>query len=112
MGWGQSGRWQQAGLRANILSAMEIMRPMRADETRVLIVEDEPRVRQLLVREAEAAGFHAMGVWSGEEALRQHAESPFDIVILDYHLPMMDGLQTLQRLRQHTPELQAIVLTA
>ena len=43
--------------------------------------------------------------------MRLNRQQPFDIVILDYHLPQMDGLQTLQKLREAAPDLQAIVLT-
>ncbi|HEX4795978.1 MAG TPA: response regulator [Humisphaera sp.] len=90
---------------------MELSRARRADEAKVLIVEDEPRLRDLLIRAVQAAGFTAEAVWSGEEAVRLNRQQPFDIVILDYHLPQMDGLQTLQKLRETAPDLQAIVLT-
>lgn len=90
---------------------MEISRPRRPDEVRVLIVEDEPRVREMLVRIAQAAGFHVLAVWSGEEAVRHNNENPFHLVILDYHLPRMNGLETLSKLRERSPELQAIILT-
>lgn len=90
---------------------MEISRPRRPDEVRVLIVEDEPRVREMLVRIGQAAGFHVLAVWSGEEAVRHNNENPFHLVILDYHLPRMNGLETLSRLRDRSPELQGIVLT-
>lgn len=90
---------------------MELTRPTRPDEARVLVVEDEPRVRELIVRSTQAAGFQASAVWSGEEAVRLNDQTPFDIAIVDYHLPRMDGMQTLQKLRQRSPDLQAIVLT-
>jgi DNA-binding NtrC family response regulator len=90
---------------------MEISRPRRPDEVRVLIVEDEPRVRETLARVAESAGFHVLAVWSGEEAARHNTQRSFDVAILDYHLPRMNGLQTLQKLRRDAPNLQAIVLT-
>jgi DNA-binding NtrC family response regulator len=90
---------------------LEISRPRRPDELRVLIVEDDPRVREMLVRVAQAAEFHVLAVWSGEEAVRHNNQAPFQIVILDYHLPRMNGLETLQKLREKSSDLQAIVLT-
>jgi DNA-binding NtrC family response regulator len=90
---------------------MEISRPRRPDEIRVLIVEDDPRVREMLVRVVQTAGFHALAVWSGEEAVRHIEKQAFDIAILDYHLPRIDGLTTLRKLRQSVPNLQGIVLT-
>jgi DNA-binding NtrC family response regulator len=88
------------------------LRPMLPGETRLLIVEDEPRIRELLVRMTGEWGFRATAVWSGEEAVRANAAQAFDVAILDYHLPRMNGMETLKRLRERSPCLQAIVLTA
>ena len=88
------------------------VRPMVPGETRLLIVEDEPRIRELLVRMTGEWGFRATAVWSGEEAVRANAAQAFDVAILDYHLPRMNGMETLKRLRERSPGLQAIVLTA
>jgi len=79
---------------------------------RLLIVEDDPRLRELLVRMTTEWGFRVTAVWSGEEATRLNREAPFDLAILDYHLPRMNGMQTLRALRETTPDLQAVVLTA
>jgi len=90
----------------------EAKRPRTPSEVRLLIVEDEPRIRELLVRMTGEWGFRATAVWGGEEAVRANATQPFDVAILDYHLPRMDGMETLKRLRERSPDLQAIVLTA
>ncbi|HEY8746677.1 MAG TPA: response regulator [Tepidisphaeraceae bacterium] len=87
-------------------------RPMTPVEARLLVVEDEPRLRELLVRMTGEWGFRTTAVWSGEEAVRLNASEPFDIAILDYHLPSMNGMETLKRLRARSPALEAIVLTA
>jgi len=80
--------------------------------TRVLIVEDDPRLRELLVRMITEWGFAVSAVWSGEEASRLNLEKPFDLAVLDYHLPRMNGMQTLRKLRETAPDLQAVLLTA
>jgi DNA-binding NtrC family response regulator len=80
--------------------------------TRLLIVEDDPRLRELLLRMTTEWGFAASAVWSGEEAARLNKQQPFDLAILDYHLPRMNGMQTLGKLRESAPGLQAVVLTA
>jgi DNA-binding NtrC family response regulator len=90
---------------------MSLPHPKQMNEARVLVVEDESRLRELLQRALTGWGFEAAVARSGEEAIRLHEQSPFDIVILDLNLPAMDGLEALRRLRERTPGLQAIVLT-
>ena len=86
--------------------------PIPVREARLLVVEDQPRVRELLLRMTGEWGFRVTAVWSGEEGVRANALQPFNLAILDYHLPRMNGMETLRRLRLDTPHLQAIVLTA
>jgi DNA-binding NtrC family response regulator len=80
-------------------------------DPRVLIVEDEPRMRELLLRAVGGWGFDAAAVRSGEEALRHAAEHPPHIVLLDLDLPGITGLETFKRLRERQSDLQGIVLT-
>lgn len=80
-------------------------------DPRVLIVEDEPRMRELLLRALSGWGFDAAAARSGEEAVRLSADEPPHIVVLDLDLPGMGGLDTFARLRERQPELQGIVLT-
>jgi DNA-binding NtrC family response regulator len=89
------------------LSRPEAPRP----DARVLVVEDESRLRELLQRALVGWGFEAAVARSGEEALRLTEADPADIVLLDLNLPGMDGMELLTRLRQRTPGIQAIVLT-
>jgi DNA-binding NtrC family response regulator len=80
-------------------------------DPKVLIVEDEPRMRELLHRAIGGWGFDAAVARSGEEAVRVAAENPPHIVLLDLDLPGMSGLETFDKLRERNPELQGIVLT-
>jgi DNA-binding NtrC family response regulator len=68
-------------------------------------------MRELLQRAVAGWGFEAVSTRSGEEAVRLNDAKPFEIAILDLNLPMIDGLETLRRLRETVPGLQAIVLT-
>ena len=77
----------------------------------VLIVEDEPRLRELLSRAITHWGFEVAAARSGEEAMRLTDARPADIVVLDLNLPGMDGMELLGKLRQRTANIQAIVLT-
>ena len=85
--------------------------PQRHPDPHVLIVEDEQRMRDLLLRSLTNWGFEASAARSAEEAMRSVDQSPPDIVLLDLNLPGMDGLQFFQALRQKQPEVQGIVLT-
>ena len=85
--------------------------PQRHPDPHVLIVEDEQRMRELLLRSLTNWGFEASAARSAEEAMRTVDAAPPDIVLLDLNLPGMDGLQFFQALRQKQPEVQGIVLT-
>ena len=85
--------------------------PQRHPDPHVLIVEDETRMRELLLRSLTNWGFEASAARSAEEAMRTVEQTPPDIVLLDLNLPGMDGLQFFQALRQKQPEVQGIVLT-
>ncbi len=86
-------------------------RPKSAEETFVLIVEDEPRLRSILAEGVRECGYRASGVRTGEEALASLEDAPSDIAILDLNLPGMDGLQCFDRLKKRWPDIAVIVLT-
>jgi two-component system response regulator RegA len=80
-------------------------------DPRVLIVDDEPRMRELLNRAVGGWGFDVTTAKSGEEALRLAAEHPPHIALLDLDLPGIGGLETFTKLRERQPDLQGIILT-
>jgi DNA-binding NtrC family response regulator len=80
-------------------------------DPRVLIVEDETRLRELLHRAMTGWGFEVAAARSGEEALRVADLFQPGIVVLDLNLPGMDGLECFEKLRQRLPDVQGIVLT-
>jgi phosphate regulon transcriptional regulator PhoB len=82
--------------------------------SRVLIVEDEPDIRELVVHHLKREGYQVSAASSGEEALRQVQAAPPDLVILDLMMPSMDGLEVCRRLRQDpaTASLPIVMLTA
>ena len=83
----------------------------RHPDPRVLIVEDEQRLRDLLLRSITNWGFEASAARSAEEAMRHYDAAPPDIVLLDLNLPGVDGLEFFTALRRKRPEVQGIVLT-
>ncbi len=82
--------------------------------TRVLIVEDEPDIRELLVFHLKREGYLVSTSRSGVEALRVIRSSPPDLVLLDIMLPELDGLEVCRRLRQDpaTAAIPVVMLTA
>jgi two-component system NtrC family response regulator len=78
----------------------------------ILIVEDEETQRGLLEGLLKKEGYAAVGAGDGESALRLVRERTFEIVLLDYKLPGMDGLSVLKKLKELNPEIQVIMITA
>jgi DNA-binding response OmpR family regulator len=79
---------------------------------RILVTEDEPRIRAFVTRALEAEGFSTDGAGDGEEALRLAQRQRYDLVVLDLLLPRIDGLAVLRELRQSNPELPVVILSA
>lgn len=78
---------------------------------RVLIVEDEPRLSEMLRRAVTQMEFAAECARSGEQALRLLEHQPFDIMVLDLNLPGMGGMELFEQTTQRLPLLQTIILT-
>jgi DNA-binding response OmpR family regulator len=78
----------------------------------LLLVEDDERISQPLVRMLQAEGFSVRHVGGGEEALAAVQESTPDLVLLDLSLPDIDGLDVCRRLRAMNPSLPIVMLTA
>ncbi|MFI2364737.1 response regulator transcription factor [Promicromonospora sp. NPDC019610] len=89
-------------------------RPTRADGSpvRVLVVDDEPNLTELLTSALRLEGMDVTAVLDGASALRAVRDSAPDIVVLDIMLPDMDGLTVLSRLREHGERVPVLFLTA
>ena len=82
------------------------------DETTILIVDDEPRVLDAL-EAILAAEFRVLRAGHGEEALaRLAADSDVAVIVTDYRMPGMTGVELLRRSQELTPDAIRIVLTA
>ena len=78
----------------------------RDEAERLLVVEDEATVRELLAATLRFAGFRVSSVATAGEAIASAAEDPPDLVLLDVMLPDMDGFEVVRHLRgQRTPVL-------
>ena len=79
---------------------------------RVLVVDDEPAVNELICDALRLAGYEPQVATHGMEALRLIRESPVDLVILDINMPDLDGYEVLSRIRAQENQTPVIVLTA
>ncbi|HVV13831.1 response regulator transcription factor [Amycolatopsis sp.] len=81
------------------------------DSGRVLVVDDDETVRDVVRRYLEAAGFTVDVAGDGDEGLRRFADRRPDLVVLDVMMPGINGLEVCRRLRQ-TSEVPVVLLTA
>ena len=78
-----------------------------AQEPHVLIVDDEAAQREMLIYNIEAEGYRTTKAANGEEALLCVAEDPPDVIILDWMMPRLSGIEVCRQLKSR-PETQAI----
>src|SRR5881396_3391052 len=79
---------------------------------RCLVVDDEPRLRRVLIRLLEGEGFTCAEAGSGVEALAELEKGPVPLVISDLRMPEMDGVTLLREIVTRWPETAVIVVTA
>jgi two-component system response regulator PhoP len=79
---------------------------------RILLVEDEPRLRGQLVDQLEARGYSVDAVADGEEGLFLGREYPMDLAIIDLGLPGISGIELIRRLRVLQRPFPILILTA
>lgn len=79
---------------------------------RILIVEDDKRISRMLELELVFEGYETGTAFTGAEALIQFREAEWDLVLLDWMLPELTGLEVLERIRSGRSEMPVILLTA
>jgi two-component system, OmpR family, response regulator len=82
-----------------------------AQRGRILIVDDEPKIRSFIGRALAAAGYATELADTGAEGLRRALQFRYDLVILDLVMPDLDGRQVLRKLLSGRPEQAVIVLS-
>jgi DNA-binding response OmpR family regulator len=83
---------------------------MERARTRVLVVDDEPTIAEVVSRYLERAGYSAGVAGTGRGALQSAAAQRPDVVVLDLMLPDLDGLEVMRRLRRDDRHHTAIIL--
>lgn len=87
---------------------------MSVDQPAVLVVEDEPAQREVLAYNLEAEGFRVLHADNGEEALLLVEEENPDVILLDWMMPRLSGIEVCRRLkaRPQTRNIPIIMLSA
>ena len=83
----------------------------RTPRKRILIVEDDSRVREVLQQALAMAGYDVVATADGEEALAAYTAATTDLIITDLLMPRMDGVETIRGLRRQRPDLRVIAVT-
>lgn len=78
----------------------------------ILVVDDDPRITELLRRILAYEGYSVSVAASGDEALTRTLERPPDLIVLDIMLPVLNGLEVTQRLRASSDYVPILMLTA
>jgi len=86
----------------------------RKSKPSVLVVDDDPKLRRLVERQLSAEGFDVLLASNGEEALYQASLSRPSLIVLDISMPVMDGFQFVEAMRQNPAHeyIPIVVLTA
>jgi len=79
---------------------------------RMLIVDDERDICELLEEFFKTKGFSVLSAFSGEEALDQLGQNPPDVILLDILLPGISGLEVLRRIKERHPHTRVIMVTS
>lgn len=79
--------------------------------TRVLVVDDEKLVLNGFKTALELEGYRVWTAQNAKDALSIVQETPFEIIVLDFIMPGMDGLELLARIRKHQPLVHSIIIS-
>lgn len=78
---------------------------------KVLVVEDEPEILETTRWALEAAGFEAIAAGTGEEALERFEEAQPEVLLVDYKLPGITGIDFARRAKAAEPQVAVVVIT-
>jgi len=85
---------------------------MPVEPKRVLVVDDEEAIREVVTTMLEGQGFECVAVCNGREAQEQVRKAPPDLILSDMIMPEMDGVRLLDWVRQYDPDIPVIMVTA
>lgn len=80
-------------------------------DMKILIVDDNYDFRSTLIEYFKSKGYNVFGAENGQKALRLIEENHYDIVLLDLNMPIMDGMETMEEIRQKAGDTHIIIVT-
>lgn len=84
---------------------------MQSSPVRILIVDDEEEIREVLSDLLTLEGYSCLTAHNGETALKMIFQQNPDLLLLDYKMPGLDGLEVLRRVKDLKPGLPVVMLT-
>ena len=84
----------------------------RKDSMRVLVAEDDPGLRDVLVLGLEDAGFYVDAVERGDDAIDQLKFYDYDVAVIDWWMPGAEGIEVVAWARRHAKPTALLMLTA
>jgi len=90
---------------------MDSTAPRPENERHVLVVDDEPHIREPLAMFLRKQGFDVLTASDGTDAAAKFATRPFFLVISDVHMPGMSGLDLLATVRRRSPDVDVVMMT-
>ena len=85
---------------------------MKPEKASILIVEDEPKMRRVLELQLAEEGFRARTAGDAETGLQLLSKEPFDVIVTDFKLPGMSGLEFLHAVKRVNADLPVVIMTA
>lgn len=78
---------------------------------KVLLVDDEEGLRDAICKRLQKKGMEVGVAGSGEDALDILSQEQFDVIVLDIKMPGIDGIETLERIKEINPDYEVIILS-
>jgi DNA-binding response OmpR family regulator len=82
-----------------------------AEMAKILCIDDESAALNIRKRVLETAGHHVLTARSGEDGIQLFRTEPFDLVLLDYWMPGMNGIATARELKRISPSVPTVILS-
>ena len=78
---------------------------------RILIIDDEVQILNMLRQMLEGEGYEVIDAPNGKEGIRRYRENPADLIITDILMPEKEGIETIQELKRDFPDIKIIAMS-